>query len=394
MGPEEQVSLPGTLRVGKAGDLLASFDFAGRTGQHSYPCVSPAQATKFRRDFAEQLESIQVALSIYKDRDGKEWLPLDAALPPRVTSGLYRPRSDFHVFVSEVYPRSRALVPAWLGQRGWMEFPAHRVVAGEAGIAHEIVHVLFPNGNRLLAEGLAIYLQDKLCPHVPVYPHFGDRLESPVLEFLRTHFKGSPHLALWSIDLDGLERISTPDKFRLRIGRAAPIGAKPGVPDPPADELKIIYAVAGSLVEFLLDNLIGDDLFTAENFGALYKSTPLRPLERDSGDPDRWRSFYRANDKSYSFADIALLWKTYMHFVLFGGQTRGEYPIPTSFAKIPLVTELYEKLHALTGMPSAPAGKPRRQRALPRKPPNRISAARPGRSARANGGTARIQPNR
>jgi len=394
MRSEEQVSPPATLRVGKAGDLLASFDFAGRTGQHSYPCVSPAQRTKFQRDFKEQLESIQVALSGYKDRDGEGWLPLDAALPPRVTSGLYQPRSDFHVFISEVYPKSRALVPAWLGQRGWMEFPAHRVVAGEAGITHEIAHVLFPNGNRLLAEGLAVYLQDKLCPRVPVYPNFGDRLETLVADFLRTNFKGNAHPALWSIDLEGLERISTPDKFRLRLGREPLIGARPGYPDPPAEEVKVIYAIAGSLVEFLLDNLIGDDLFTVENFGALYKSTPLRPLERDSGDPERWRSFYRADGKSYSFADIALLWKTYLHFVLFGGQTRGEFPIPTSFAKIPLVAELYEKLHALTGRPSAPAGKPPRQRVIQRKPPNRTATARPGRPARASSTIARIQPNR
>jgi hypothetical protein len=394
MAPGELVSLPGAVRVGRAGELLASFDFAGRTGQHSYPCVSPAQQTKFQQDFREQLASIQATLSGYKDRDGNPWLPLDAALPQRMTSGPYQPRSDFHIFVSEVYPKSRALVPAWLGQRGWMEFPAHRVVAREAGIAHEIVHVLFPNGNRMLAEGLAVYLQNKLFPYVPVYPHFGDRLESLVAEFLRTNFRSSAHLALWSIDLDALERISTPDKFRLRLGRKPLLGARPGNPDPPADEIKIIYAIAGSLVELLMDNLIGDDLFTPENFGALYKSTPLRPLERDSGDPDRWRSFYLADGRSYSFTDIGLLWKTYMHFVLFGGQARGEFPIPTGFAKSPLVSGLYEKLNALTGRPSAGGRRSPRQRAHPRKLPNRISAPRPRRPARADGRTARIQPNR
>src|SRR5215469_9985013 len=112
----------------------------------------------------------------------------------------------------------------------------------------------------------------------------------------------------------------------------------------------------------------------------LARSTNRRRCGRwsvDSGDPGRWRSFYRADGKSYSFADIALLWKTYLHFVLFGGQTRGEFPIPTSFAKIPLVAELYEKLHALTGRPSAPAGKPPRQRVIQRKPPNRTATARP-----------------
>jgi hypothetical protein len=393
MWPAEQVPHPGTMRVGKAGDLLASFDFAGRTGQHSYPCVSPTQQTKFQQDFKAQLESIQTALSSYKDRDGNQWLPLDAALPPRITSGLYQPRADFRVFVSEVYPRSRALVPAWLGQRGWMEFPAHRVVAGEAGTAHELVHVLFPNGNRLLAEGLAVYLQDKLFPHVPVYPHFGDRLETLVAEYLRTQFKSSAHLALWSIDLDGLERISTPDKFRLRLGREALIGAKPGVPEPPADEVKVIYAIAGSLVELLLDNMIADDLFTAENFGALYKSTPLRPLERDSGDPDRWRSFYQADGRCYSFSEIGLLWKTYVHFILFGRRTGGEFPIPAKFAKIPLVAALYDKLNALTGMRSAPSDRQAPRDAVLRKPPNRITGAHPRRLTGVSGSGARI-PNR
>jgi hypothetical protein len=384
---------PGATRVGAASDLIASFDFAGRTGQHSYPCLSPAQQAKFQQDFKDQLATIQSELARRKDRDGNEWLPLQAALPPRPSCGLYQPRSDFHVFVSEVYPRSRALVPTWLGQRGWMEFPAHRVVAGEAGIAHELVHVLFPNGNRMLAEGLAIYLQDKLFPGVPVYPNFGDRLESVVADFLRAKYKSSAHLALWSIDLDGLERISTPDKFRLRVGRDALIGARPGVPDPPPEEVKPIYAIAGLLVELLLDNVVGDDLLTEANFGALYKSTPLRPLERDSGAPERWRSFYQADGRSYSFTEIGLLWKTYMHFVLFGRSAEGECSIPRSFAKIPLVAELYEKLSVLTGMHSGrgsrgtkskkvviaarAGGREAGRGAIPRRMPNRILARSP-----------------
>ena len=40
-----------------------------------------------------------------------------------------------------------------------MEFPARRIMAREAAIAHELVHVFFPSGNRFLAEGLATYLQ-------------------------------------------------------------------------------------------------------------------------------------------------------------------------------------------------------------------------------------------
>ncbi len=352
---QEDGAGPGTTRVGKARNLVAAFDFSGRTGRHSHACVSPAQQTKFQEDVGEQLEAVLAQLSGYKDKDDNEWLSADAPLPPRVTTGPYRPRADLHIFVSDAYPKSKALVPAWLGQRGWMEFPAHRVVAGQASIAHELVHVLFPSGNRMLAEGLAVYLQYKLFPKIPVYPNFGDRLETLVADFLRANYKNNPHRALWDMDLDGLEKISTPDKLSLRIGRDVVIGATPGNPEPPPDEVKTIYAVAGSLVEFLLENLIGDDLLTERNFGTLYKSTPLRPLERDSGHPDRWRACYQANGTPYSFTELGLLWKTYMHFILFSKSVAGgkaEMPIPRQFAEVPVVAKLYKKLNHLTGLQS------------------------------------------
>jgi hypothetical protein len=359
MWSPEDCGAPGAVRVGRTGNLLASFNFAGRTGPHSYPCLSPSQQLKFQDDFSQQFAAVQAELSGCKDRDNIEWLPAEAALPPRLTSGPYRPRSDFHIFVSETYPRSKALVPAWLGQRGWIEFPAHRVVAGEASIAHEIVHVLFPNGNRMLAEGLAVYLQDKLFPNIPVYPNFGDRLETVVADFLRASFRSEAPQALWQMNLDALERISTPDKLALRIGRDTVIGTKPGDPEPPAAEVRALYAVAGSLVELLLENLIADDLLTESNFGTLYKSTPLRPLERDSGHPERWRDCYRADARSYSFTDIGLLWKTYMHFMVFGaraGAGQGAIPIPGKFAKIPLVARLCEQLSDMTGRCTAAGG--------------------------------------
>jgi hypothetical protein len=384
----EECATLGVMRVGKAGDLAASFDFGGRTGRHSYPCVSPVQQMKFREDFKEQLESVQAELSAYQDRDNNKWLSPDAPLAPRATSGPYRPGSDFHVFVSEAYPRSKALVPAWLGQRGWMEFPAHRVVSGEASIAHELVHVLFPNGNRMLAEGLAVYLQYKLFPKITVYPNFGDRLETVVADFLRANFKDNPHRALWGMDLDALEKISTPDKLSLRIGRDAVIGTKPGVPDPPPGEVKAIYTVAGSLVGFLLENLIGDDLLTEKNFGTLYKSTPLRPLERDSGDPGRWQACYQSDGISYSFTDLGLLWKTYMHFILFSRSVTGakvEIPIPRRYGEIPLVATLYEKLNNMRAPRSVPDGMRTKAKI------SAISGSR-GREHRASG--SRELPNR
>jgi hypothetical protein len=398
MWSAEACETPGMLNVGSAGSLIASFNFGGRTGLHSYPSVSPAQRLKFQHDFSQQLAAVQAELAGCRDRDNVEWLPAQSPLPPRLTRGPYRPRSDFHVFVSEAYRKSRALVPAWLGQRGWIEFPAHRVVAGEAPIAHEIVHVLFPNGNRMLAEGLAVYLQDKLFPNVAVYPNFGDRLETVVADFLRATFRNEAPQALWDMNLEGLERISTPDKLCLRIGRDVLIGAKPQGPEPPASEVRTIYAVAGSFVEFLLENLIADDLLTEANFGTLYKATPLLPLERDSGHPERWRDCYDATGRSYSFAELALLWKTYMHFVVFGMAWKAgarSNPIPRKFAKIPLVEQLYEKLNDLTGAPQeppSPAARPRRHSPA-RQVANHSRGRKGAGAARRHRSVSQPQPN-
>jgi hypothetical protein len=337
----------GVVRIGDAGsstafdvgdDLLAKFEFGGRFGGDSYPCVSPAQQTKFQADFLAQVAEVLARLHKY------DWLAPKAALPPRMTSGPYRPRTDFHVFVSETYGKSRSLVPAWLGQRGWMEFPAYRVVAGNASIAHELTHVLFPNANRMLAEGLAICLQNEVCD-VPVYPNFGDPLADQVATFLSVTYDDSAPDMLWKMNLDAFEQISTPDELSLGFGGET-IGAKPGFglkdgdDDPPPGEVKTVYAVAGSLVEFLLENPIDDDLLTKKNFGALYNSSPLRPLERSSGAANRWQACYHGKGRSYSFNDLGLLWKTYMHVKLVGV---GK-PIPGDFESIPLVAKLAKQL--------------------------------------------------
>jgi hypothetical protein len=319
------------------GDLLAKFDFGGRFNGDSYPSVSPAQQAKFQADFLAQVAKVLDQLHDYR------WLARDAPLPPRVTSGPYRPRTDFHVSVSEMYGKSRSLVPAWSGQRGWMEFPAYRVAGGDASIAHELTHVLFPNGNRMLAEGLAIYIQNKVSP-LPVYPNFGEPLEDLVDVYLST-FEEEATDMLWNMNLDAFEQISTPDELGLRLGDVM-IGAQPGLglkegdDDPPAEQTKTVYVVAGSLVEFLIDNPVGDPLLTKENFGALYNSTPLRPFERGCGDRARWQAHYQGKGKPYSFTDISLLWKTYMHVKLVGPKEK----IPDAFARMPLVSKLAGQL--------------------------------------------------
>jgi hypothetical protein len=349
MCPGHERAALGVIKLGKAADrtafkladeLLAKFEFGGRFGGDSYPCVSSDQQLKFQADFLAHLAQVQAQLQKY------QWLSADAPLPPRVASGPYLPRADFHVFVSEAYRNSKSLVPAWSGQRGWMEFPAYRVAAGNAAIAHELVHVLFPNGNRMLAEGLAVYLQDNISD-VPVYPNFGDNLDVLVAGYLSETYNTGASDMLWKLNLDGFEQISTPDELGLGVGPDM-IGARPGFgmadgdEQPKPDETRTLYTVAGSLVGFLLDNPIQDDLLTEGNFGELYKSTPLRPFERSAGAPDRWRDCYKGKDKSYSFNDLGLLWKTYMHVTFFTGAKNA--PIPADFAKIPLVAGLYKHL--------------------------------------------------
>jgi hypothetical protein len=355
------MSLPGTvLRLGKACTcksptfefdvaLRAGFQFAERIDQVGVPCVPPAKQLKFRAEFKKQFSKVRAELNKYK------WLSPDATLPPRVTSGPCRPRTDLQISVSEDFKLTRSLVPAWSGQRGRFEFPAHRVVDDQAGIAHESVHVLFPNANRMLAEGLAVYLQQKLFPKKQVYPNFGVPLIELVAHFLSTTppYSGNPPHALWSMDLDALEQIATPEEVSLGMGRFPPIGAKPGNQPPPTDEVRFVYAVTGLFVGFLLDNPAKDKLLNANNFSALYRSTPLRPLERDPGKPKRWRECYKRKDGrgrviSYSFKDLSLLWKTYTHFKLFTGG-KDEMPIPDSYRRQKLVTEFYNKLEGIAG---------------------------------------------
>jgi hypothetical protein len=345
---EDECAKPGVVRIGDAGSstafdiadcLLAKFDFGGRFGGDSYPCVSPAQQSRFQDDFQAQVTNVLKRLHDY------QWLADHAVLPPRVTTGPYQPRTDFHVFVSEMYGKSRSLVPAWSGQRGWMEFPAYRVAGGTASIAHELVHVLFPNGNRMLAEGLAVYLQGKLSK-TPVYPNFGIPLNDMVAGFLSAYdaYDGEPVDRLWQLNLDSFEQISTPDELGLAVGKDM-IGARPGHglkdgdDEPSLEEGKDVYVVAGSLVEFLLENPIEDSLLTEMNFGALYNSTPLRPLERCPGNPVRWKDCYKGKGKSYSFKEIGLLWKTYLHveFVSDGARIPGnlehDHPLVGHLAK-------------------------------------------------------------
>jgi hypothetical protein len=116
-----------------------------------------------------------------------------------------------------------------------MEFPAFRVATKEASIAHELAHVFFPNGNRMLAEGLAVYVQTVIGMN-PSFPNFGYDLDDIVAAFLKAKYNSDPS----AIRLESLDKIATPDNLRLRIGLDRLFDS----PD--------TYPVAGSFVRFLI----------------------------------------------------------------------------------------------------------------------------------------------
>jgi hypothetical protein len=205
----------------------------------------------------------------------------------------YSALPDLRVVVGDRYKISKSLVPAWFGHAGHMEFPARRVAARKAAIAHELVHVLFPNGNRLLAECLAVYVQAKIGGN-PAFPNFGQRLHevarARLREMVPEFTPGCPE-SLANINLADLDEIATPGPLALKVGQNV-YGEEPR-------GQAAVYPIAGSLAEFLVET------HGMEKLRRLYMRTPLAPHERNPGLPGRWSDVY-----GRSFADLELEWKT------------------------------------------------------------------------------------
>lgn len=83
-------------------------------------------------------------------------------------------KGPIHIRVHSSYRISRALTT---GVGGFMEMPLTRVREKTSAVLHEIVHIYAPNKNRFLAEGLAVYLQDKLGGN-RAFPNFGKNLQT------------------------------------------------------------------------------------------------------------------------------------------------------------------------------------------------------------------------
>jgi hypothetical protein len=213
---------------------------------------------------------------------------------------------ELRVYVSADYKISRALVPAWDGRQGQIEFPAGRAVAGKAAIAHELIHVYFPNGNRFLAEGLAIYLQTILGGN-PAFPNFGRPLHDLARDRLREMvptFLPGDIASLEAIQLAELDAIPTPNPLTLRAARRSYEGEQ---------RLQAgVYAIAGSFLQFLIE------AHGLEKFRKLYMCTPLLVGRLNAGLPERWLDAY-----GHSLADLEAEWKSLIAAARPHGAMRG-----------------------------------------------------------------------
>jgi hypothetical protein len=279
--------------ISDCGSLSARFEFNEEIKlviSGAYPSVPPRQQRDFIEAFCTEAANVKGYFA------QQQWLPAQSPspLPPLPTVGSYLPRTDLQIFVSNGYTLSQSLVPAWSAQRGRMLFPASEVIAGEAAIAHELTHVYFPNGNRMLAEGLAVYVQYKIGGN-PAFPNFGLDLHQMVRDF--TCPKGPAPKGLSKISLVTIDKIATPDIVSLRVGRRLfDLGGD-------------AYPVAASFIQFLIENLGAHEApeDRMEKFRKLYMKTPLVPLEREPGEPDRWQEIF-----GQPLSALQSQWKTFI----------------------------------------------------------------------------------
>ena len=273
------------LQHGGGGALQAEISFNFAADEADGQPLPPGKQEEFRADVRRDLERLESWALAHR------WLPFQ--LPP------------LQIVVSRQYRISRSLVPAWEGRAGSMEFPAWRVAPRRSAIAHELVHVAFPNGNRLLAEGLAIYLQAEIGGN-PAFPNFGRALHDVAIECMLAM---KPTLAGESgatdfdwIELAELDKIATPNPLALTIGDTA-YGEEPR-------GQAHVYPIAGSFAQYLIEE------YGTEKFRDLYRLTPLVPHESHAGSPDRWIGVYEL-----SLAELADRWKSCL------GERRATSPV-------------------------------------------------------------------
>lgn len=153
---------------------------------------------------------------------------------------------DYRVDIGTRHRVSRALIHVWAGNRGFVEFPTRNIKRQNAAIVHEVTHIIAPNYNRFLAEGLAVYMQERF-----------QKNNSPPILGRDLHQDTAQQDA---IPLDDLIR-ETKDAFYYW---SKAMSTTP--------ENRNAYFHAGSLVKFLMENeYFGiDEKTRLEKFKSLY----------------------------------------------------------------------------------------------------------------------------
>jgi len=274
------------------GNRLVSFNFYGLVDGVPYESsVAPATRQQFMTLFDSELVKIE------KWFFANRWLTSKIGARPAL--GTYAPQQvfelddvDIEVAVSPDFAIERSLVPASVGRRGAMEFPNSRVAANQAAITHELSHVYFPNGNRLLAEGFGVYIQNKIGAN-GAFPDFGTELHDCAREFAcqldPNQNNPNPNVGLAKISIAALDKVQTPAPLELLAD-----------PNQDMDPAEAAYRVAGSFVKFLIER--GKNAPAC--FQALFFATPLKPLRRDAGLMARWKPLY-----GESLANLEKEWK-------------------------------------------------------------------------------------
>jgi len=165
-------------------------------------------------------------------------------------------KETIRIHVDSSYQLSRALVPAFQGNRGFMEMPLSLVRENRGSLLHELVHIYAPDRNLFLAEGLAVYLQDKLGGN-PGFPNFGRDLKVSARERLS--------------EVSSLSVLNAGRMLTVRDSDAARRTAK---------------TLAGSFVGFLIEKYglaKFRDLYETKNYANVYGKS-LEILEKE------WRS--------------------------------------------------------------------------------------------------------
>jgi len=248
------LSRPATAADDCAG-RIASWDFHGQS-------VPPPQQQRFKDKFCREIRNVE------RWNAQQHW-PAPPSLP------------RLRIFVSPEFHLAMSLVYLWEGDAGRMEFPADRVVAVQANVAHELTHIYLPNGNRMLAEGFASYVQDQIGTNVG-YPNFG----KDVNRFIRCEMSPDDRR---NINLPRLDQIATPDLLTIGVGLPASQRA---------------YYISSSFVRYLIGT------HGMRKFGLLYARTTFQPGRRVGRTSDDWTNIYRL-----SIGDLEQRWKSMIEAV-------------------------------------------------------------------------------